>query len=443
MPEKPYKYDVFISYSHKDGDWVTQTLVPRLEAGGLKVCIDERDFIPGKAALLNMQDGIGGSRRILLVLSPHWVESRWTQFEAELARTDDPDGVKARTIPLLWRRCTLPEYLAVLTYVDFTRKQTLDLAWWTLLKNLGVPEEKIRAPKKVHPGRHARRQRRRPKGLDQKGKNLLRFSLLGLFIVTVSVLATIWAVASANLGRVPSPSAAAQTTGPATDAPSPTDTLPPPSETPTVTITPAQSGAATATLDPACISAQIWTAFTTDKKYESFESESGCWRLSDWGIALYAGQFSFLDSAFSRGEKYGLSRSIPPNSVIEFTLKVSYLRDTEIWMGIAETTDPAHDGVFFVRQASGFFDVRSVDETGRVFLISNDNEIAPVNSQYAVKIVLAGERMAIYVNGLLWSLGNISAPYQFPRFYLGYQSAPNGMVNARISVPVVTENTPR
>jgi hypothetical protein len=37
-----YKYDVFISYSHKDEDWVVNTLLPALENVGLKVCIDFR-----------------------------------------------------------------------------------------------------------------------------------------------------------------------------------------------------------------------------------------------------------------------------------------------------------------------------------------------------------------------------------------------------------------
>jgi len=225
MSEKSYKYDVFISYSHKDGDWVTQTLVPRLEAGGLRVCIDKRDFTPGRASLLNMQDGISNSQHILLILSPNWVESRWTQFEAELARTSDPAGVKARTIPLLWKPCVIPEYLAGLTYVDFTRKPNLDMAWWKLLRTLGVPEEKIRAPKKVHPARHSRKPRRRPKSLSRKIKNLLRFSLLGLFIVMTSALAAIWTMTSAGRGWLPVPFAAAQTTGPATDTFFPTDTF--------------------------------------------------------------------------------------------------------------------------------------------------------------------------------------------------------------------------
>ena len=39
-------YDVFISYSHEDKEWVTKQLIPHLEENSpkLKVCIHERDF---------------------------------------------------------------------------------------------------------------------------------------------------------------------------------------------------------------------------------------------------------------------------------------------------------------------------------------------------------------------------------------------------------------
>jgi hypothetical protein len=45
MADKEFKYDVFISYSHKDQEWVRNILLPTLEKQGLKVCIDYRDFI--------------------------------------------------------------------------------------------------------------------------------------------------------------------------------------------------------------------------------------------------------------------------------------------------------------------------------------------------------------------------------------------------------------
>ncbi len=41
-------YDIFISYSHLDSEWVKDWLVPRLEAAGLSVCIDYSDFEIGR-----------------------------------------------------------------------------------------------------------------------------------------------------------------------------------------------------------------------------------------------------------------------------------------------------------------------------------------------------------------------------------------------------------
>ena len=46
MPTQ-YKYDIFISYSHKDSAWVTGVLLPKLEQHGFTVFIDFRDFQSG------------------------------------------------------------------------------------------------------------------------------------------------------------------------------------------------------------------------------------------------------------------------------------------------------------------------------------------------------------------------------------------------------------
>jgi hypothetical protein len=122
MSEQPeYKYDAFISYSHRDEEWVTGTLLPRLEGAGLRVCIDFRDFVAGKPALLNMQDAAKNSRHTVLVLTPAWVESEWTFYESLLTRTSDPAGLQRRTVPLRLQPCELPEFISMLTWVDFTR----------------------------------------------------------------------------------------------------------------------------------------------------------------------------------------------------------------------------------------------------------------------------------------------------------------------------------
>ena len=101
MAETDFKYDIFISYSHKDEEWVVNTLMPALENAGLGVCIDYRDFDAGKPSIVNMEDAVDESRHTVLVLTPNWTGSEWTDFEAVLTQTDDPVGRRQKMIPFM------------------------------------------------------------------------------------------------------------------------------------------------------------------------------------------------------------------------------------------------------------------------------------------------------------------------------------------------------
>lgn len=118
-----FTYDVFISYSHKDGDWVRDWLLPRLEDAGLRVCIDFRDFDVSVPSLVNMERAVANSRKTLVVLSKAWVASRWAQLERILTQSIDP---LERTIPLLLEPCEPPPGIAMLTYADFTQLEMHD-----------------------------------------------------------------------------------------------------------------------------------------------------------------------------------------------------------------------------------------------------------------------------------------------------------------------------
>jgi tetratricopeptide (TPR) repeat protein len=115
-----FTYDVFISYSHRDADWVQTWLLPRLEAAGLRVCIDDRDFEVGTPSLVNMENAARNSRKTLLVMTPNWALSEWTDFEALLTQTRDPAGRRRRLVPLLLKACDLPDRLSIFTHADFT-----------------------------------------------------------------------------------------------------------------------------------------------------------------------------------------------------------------------------------------------------------------------------------------------------------------------------------
>jgi hypothetical protein len=132
-----YTYDVFISYSPADRKWVQGELLVRLEQAGLKVIIDHRDFALGLPQLVNIEEAVQQSRKILLVLSPNATESKWAHFEALLAQTADPAGQDPRMLPLLLEPCPLPARLAMLTIADFTNVAARDKQMVRLLRALG------------------------------------------------------------------------------------------------------------------------------------------------------------------------------------------------------------------------------------------------------------------------------------------------------------------
>lgn len=64
-----YTFHAFISYSHTDADWVRDQLLPCLENAKppYRLCIHERDFIPGKWIIDNIIENIENSRKVLYI----------------------------------------------------------------------------------------------------------------------------------------------------------------------------------------------------------------------------------------------------------------------------------------------------------------------------------------------------------------------------------------
>ncbi|XP_072262432.1 toll-like receptor 1 [Pyxicephalus adspersus] len=73
----------FISYSQKDGSWVRNFLLPNLEKddGAIRLCLHERDFVPGKAIIDNIICCIEKSFKSIFILSPNFLQSEWCHYE--------------------------------------------------------------------------------------------------------------------------------------------------------------------------------------------------------------------------------------------------------------------------------------------------------------------------------------------------------------------------
>ncbi len=110
-------YDAFVSYSRNDSRWVRETLVPRLESAGLRICVDFRDFEPGSAMLSEIERCILASRHTLMVLTPDYVRNEWSAFERLL--THSLAAKRNSLLPLLVSQCDLPVHLRTLRHLDF------------------------------------------------------------------------------------------------------------------------------------------------------------------------------------------------------------------------------------------------------------------------------------------------------------------------------------
>ncbi|XP_040894717.1 uncharacterized protein LOC121182335 [Toxotes jaculatrix] len=131
-------YHVFISYSSTDYQW-THSIISHLESCGLQVCYHERDFTPGRTVLENMSECIQESQKVLLVLSPEFVRSRWCLLEANMSLFRDCLERKPIIPVLLQSGVSVPLHLCHLTYLEASDPSFMD----KLLKVLCTPNQQL------------------------------------------------------------------------------------------------------------------------------------------------------------------------------------------------------------------------------------------------------------------------------------------------------------
>ncbi len=128
-----YKYDVFISYSHKDKNWVHETLIPKLRQHGFSVLVDT-DFLGGSFGLAQMEEGVRDSKRVIAIFSEDYFKSDWSTLENVMAQILDPATKQRKLIPIMLKDCKVPLRLAGIHYRDL--RQNEDQEWFRLIQDL-------------------------------------------------------------------------------------------------------------------------------------------------------------------------------------------------------------------------------------------------------------------------------------------------------------------
>jgi len=134
----PMVFDLFVSYSHQDQDWV-ENLVQRLTHDGFTVFRDEESIEYGHNIHQSLEKAVQQSLRIVFVVSPSSLKSRWVRFETGLVFREVHLHGSSKLIPVLHQRSELPPSLAAIKSVDFASEEVFDIAYDRLLRALRRP----------------------------------------------------------------------------------------------------------------------------------------------------------------------------------------------------------------------------------------------------------------------------------------------------------------
>ena len=109
------RYDVFISYRHRDKDAVHRIARRLADDAGLEPFVDAWNLVPGDRFTPALAQAVNESRSVAVFSGPEGM-SEWVQEETELALNEH-----VRVIPVLLPGAAeeLPDFLPIRTFVDF------------------------------------------------------------------------------------------------------------------------------------------------------------------------------------------------------------------------------------------------------------------------------------------------------------------------------------
>ena len=107
-----YEYDAFVSFNSDDQDWVWNELHENLgkaeitedsvaidDPARIRLCIHERDFVPGGLIEENILRSIESSRKTIVVLSRNFLQSVWCEFDCRSQRSCALIGEEILSLP--------------------------------------------------------------------------------------------------------------------------------------------------------------------------------------------------------------------------------------------------------------------------------------------------------------------------------------------------------
>jgi hypothetical protein len=109
--------DFFISYNKADRVWASG-IGDWLDQAGYTTIIQERDFAAGSNFVSEMHTALQNAKRLILVLSPDFLQAKFPEAEWTAALASDPTGERRTVIPVRIRECRPEGLLKPIRYID-------------------------------------------------------------------------------------------------------------------------------------------------------------------------------------------------------------------------------------------------------------------------------------------------------------------------------------
>ena len=137
-----FLYDAFVVYNDKDSNFVHGEFKKELERNEIKLCLHERDFVVGTPIIENIVKSVERSQKVVLIISKHFVNSRWCLFEMQIAQQhmilDRRCGmiiVRLESLPSWKIPSTLKYLMKTHTHITWSPNITSSILFWAKLKN--------------------------------------------------------------------------------------------------------------------------------------------------------------------------------------------------------------------------------------------------------------------------------------------------------------------
>ena len=116
-----FKYDLFISYSHKNDKEITEIVKTLLNLKpDIKIFLDKKDLDTGSGWQQELYDALDNCRRIIAFLSAPYIDSKVCKEEFNIAvfRHREEEEIEPVLIPIYLYSAELPTYMKLIQFSD-------------------------------------------------------------------------------------------------------------------------------------------------------------------------------------------------------------------------------------------------------------------------------------------------------------------------------------